>query len=147
MDTLASSTGLDKNKNGSADDRDEVQRQVHKVTNDCLWAELCERTLECLSQPLDWVAAGLDLSTPLYKFALVSGKQSAIKGFQDGILQQIISRDHVDNRGTLVENQEDGGKDREWAIDEDEDGELRQVCECKHAPQHTAIEGNVLRKL
>lgn len=52
-------------------------------------------------------------------------------------MEEPVSRYQVGDGSALVENEDDGGEDRQRAVDEDEDGKLRKVGEEEHGRDHT----------
>ena len=57
MDRLAASAGLEEDKDDSAGNGDEVEREVQEVAHYGLGAELVKRTAQDLAQPSDGVTA------------------------------------------------------------------------------------------
>lgn len=55
MHRMASGSSLQKNEENSSNNRNEVQRKVHNVSDQCLWCELLEWGLHKLSKLCDWV--------------------------------------------------------------------------------------------
>lgn len=62
--------------------------------------------------------------------------QRAVKGVEESVLEQKVLGDDRNERRALVEDQKGGGESGEWAIDEDENGELGKIGEGKHEAHH-----------
>lgn len=123
---------LQSNEDHSSHDRDEVQRQIHDVSDDSLGAEALEGVLEDLAELGHGVTARLELSALGDEVGGVLGDQGAVEDIQQSVLKDEGLGNHVDNGRALAQNQEASGEDGDGAVDEDHQGELRQVGEGEH---------------
>lgn len=71
----------------------------------------------------------------------ISRHQSSVEGVEQSVLQDPSAGQHVDNGRALIEDEEDGSQDCDGTVDEDHDGQLGQVCQCKHARQDPSAQG------
>lgn len=123
-----------------ADNRDGVERQVHNVPNDCLGTELLEGTLDDFAQFLHRVCSRLDLTSLADNFGVSASEKGAVKDIQQRILEKIGARYEVDDGSALVQNQKNSCERCNRTVDEEQDGELWQVCEEEHATNNTSRE-------
>lgn len=70
---------LDNDKYRGTDDRNGIERQIHDVTNDGLWAESFKWTLEDLAQFLHRITARFDLSSLTHDLSVSTCEQSAVE--------------------------------------------------------------------
>lgn len=115
----------------------EVERQVHDISNQCLGAETLEGVLENLSQSLNGISARLELSAFTDEVGSVPGNQGAVKGVQEGILHHKVPGEERNDRRALVQDEHCCGEDCERSVDESHERELRHVGEEKHARHHS----------
>lgn len=113
---------MQEDENGSSDDGDKVQWKIRDISHQGSWAEAFKGALEYLAEPLHGLVARLDLAALADYVCGVSGDEGAVKGVKDGILEDPVAGDDVDNGGALIEDQEDGGDNGEGSVDKDKDG-------------------------
>lgn len=123
---------MDEKENKGADDWDEVQREVHYITNDCLEAELLERSLEKSPKPVRAGSPRSQLTALLHDASHVLGDQGAVKSVDERVSEKPCPGEHIDDGGTLVEDENDGRKNGQRPVDKDEEGQLGQVGEEEH---------------
>lgn len=116
--------------------RDEVQRQIHQVSDDGLGAKALERASENLAQLGNGVTPRLKLPTLSNKVGSISGHQGPVKGVKQGVLEDPGTGDHGDDGRALVQDEEDGGQECDGTVHENHDGQLRKVGQRKHACHH-----------
>lgn len=133
---------LDSDKYRGTDNRNGIERQIHDVTNDGLWAESIKWTLEDLAQFLHRITARFDLSSLAHDLSVSACEQSAVECVKQCIPEEIVSRNEIDDSGAFVENEQTGGYNCEWSVDKDENGELGKIRECEHATDDTCGEEN-----
>jgi len=124
---------LKDDENDGSNNRDEVEGQVDDVADERRDAKLVKGALEDAPEARHGVAAGLDLAALAHHGGVVAGDEGAVEGVEERLLEEPVAGNNVDNGGGLVEDDQHGGEDGERAVDEDEDGKLRQVGEGKHA--------------
>lgn len=91
-------------KHGRANNRDEVEGQVHDVSNDGRRAELGKGVFYCLSKPLDGITSGLDLATLTDHVDGISRDEGAIERVKNGLLQEPVPRDHIRNGRAFIQH-------------------------------------------
>lgn len=138
---LATVATLDENERGSAYNRDEVQRQVHDVTDDGIGREFGERAADKLAQTSHGITARLELTAFLDDLGGVLGDKSSIKSVENSILEEEVARDEVDDDGALVQDEQRRGEGGQRSVDKDEDGQLGEIGEEKHEDGDTGCEG------
>lgn len=124
---------LKKDEENGTNNRDEIEGQIHEVSNDCFGTESLEWFLQCLSEFLNRITAGFDLSPFLHNLPLVSREQCAVEGVENGIFQKKVARDSVDDCSTFVEDQKDGADHCDRTVHEYKDRELGEIGKGKHA--------------
>jgi hypothetical protein len=144
MNSLSPPPSLKEEEDGSADNGDEVEGKVQKVSNQSLDAKPAEGILQSPPQSRNGIIAGLELSSLLYELALVARQEGAIECVEEGILEKIVPSNHVDNCGTLIEDEEPRRDNGQGPIDKYENAELGQVGEREHAGYDSAVEGQIL---
>lgn len=82
---------LDENEDNRSHQWDEVERQVHEVTNDGLRPESLERVLQDLSKPRNRGVSWLNLTTFFDNLSRVSGDEGAIKSIEEGIFEEPVA--------------------------------------------------------
>lgn len=90
---------LKKEENGGADDGDEVEGEVDEISDQGRRGEALKGALENLAEPLHGLGARFDLAALANDVGGVSGDKGAIKGVEDGILNDEIAGDDL----TMVE--------------------------------------------
>lgn len=146
-----------------ADDGNEVERQVHEVADYRLGREFGERLRHNLTQLGDRVVAGLDLALVRDQRRQVAvqegllsvnstlsghmGKTYAIEGVDESLIdQKVLAQDRKDRRA-LAEDEQNSGEERKRAIENCEDGGLRDIGYGKHQHRHTEAERDGREKL
>jgi hypothetical protein len=121
----------------------EVQRQVHEIPNDLCQAKLPERRLERPSESLDGVAARLQLP-PLSKDSRTAARnEGAVERVQDRVFQDVVPREQARDGGAFAEDEQSCGEDGQGSVHKGHDGELGDVGEKKHGPQHAGVESEI----
>jgi len=64
----------------------EVERQIHDIADEGLWAEAAEGALENLAKTVNGIGARLELSALRHNIGGISRDEGAVKGVQQGIL-------------------------------------------------------------
>lgn len=137
MHGLTAVATLQSDEDDRSHDGDEVERQVHDISDDRTGAELLEGTPDDLAKLCDGITARLQFSTLGYEVVGVLGDEGSVEGVEQGFLEQPILGDCVYDGGTLVEDKEDRRQDSNRPVHEDQHSELRQVGEGEHANQDT----------
>lgn len=119
VDPLSPASGLEEDEGSSADNGDEVEGQVQKVPYHSFDAERAKGTLESPTKPRDRIPSRAKLPPMFDELALVLGEERAVKGVEEGILQEVGPGDHADNGGALVKDEKTGSEDGERPVDED----------------------------
>ena len=90
VDRIASGLALQKNKDYSSDNWDEVERKIHYVSDQCFGRELLEGRLDEFPELCDWVieVARLQLTALGQNSCLSSSDKNAIKRIYQSILDQ-----------------------------------------------------------
>lgn len=88
MSSRAGALALKKDEHDSTDDGDEVERQVHDVSDDGAGSELGEGLLDEFAQTADSIAAATDLALPGHEFGLALGNQSAVERVNQAFLDK-----------------------------------------------------------
>lgn len=127
---------LHDDKQHSSNDWNKVEWQIHEVSDDGRGAELLKGTLDDLAQFCHGVIASLDLSTLLHNTGIVASHQRSIKGIEESILKEPISRDDVNNCRALVQDEHHRGEHSQGTVNENEDGKLWEVGEEEHSSHH-----------
>ena len=123
---------LENHKHHGANDGDEVERQVHEVADDGAGSEFGKGLCGELAQLRDGVAAGLDGALLRNQRGLVARHERAVEGVDQGIVNEEVLAQHVEDGRALAEHQQHRGYEGERAIEDGEDGGLRHVGHDEH---------------
>lgn len=96
-----------------------------------------ERTLEDLAKSLHRISSGLHFASLADDAGSISRNQSAIESVQECILEKEVSRYQVDDSRAFTQDEQDRGNNSQWAIDKDQDSELREVGKEEHATNNS----------
>lgn len=133
---------LKHDKNERANNRDGSDGQVHEIPDDGLGSELCKGGADKLAQLCDGVASRFDLAFFGYQRSLVAADQCAVKGINQGIVdEKVLAQDGEDGR-RLAEDKQNSGKDGERAVEDGEKGSLRDIGDGEHHDSDTQPKGD-----
>lgn len=125
----------------------EVERQVHEVSDNCLGTEAGEGRLEDLAEPGHRVAARLQLPALADDVGSVSRHESAVEDVEQRVLQEEVAGQDGDDGRALAENQDNRGEHGKWSVHEHQDSELRHVGKGEHRGHHADRESDGRNKL
>lgn len=132
VSSVSSRTGtlpLEKDEHDSTDNRDEVERQVHDVSDDGAGSELGEGLLDEFAQAANSISAATDLALPGYEFGLALGDQSAVECVNQALLDEECFRKGVKDGATLVQTQQSGINGGQRSVEDCENSSLGKVSE------------------
>lgn len=138
MNCVSSSLALEQNEDDGSNNWNEVQWQIHDISDQGRRSELLKWALDQLSKLSNRVVeiSALDF-TSFRKYAcLVPSNQNTIECINQSILDEECSRENVDQSRRFRKDKENGCEGCEWPVDEDQDGELWQIGEEEHGNHH-----------
>jgi len=140
MRSRAESASLQDDKSNRANNGNEVERKVHQVPYYGIWCELGERPRDKLAQFAYRVAPRLDLALCGDERGLASGEQCSIKGVDEGIVNEEVLAQDVEDGRRFTEDEQDGAHDGKRTIEQGEEGDLGQIGDCEHEDRHAHTE-------
>jgi hypothetical protein len=129
MSSRSSTLALEQDEHDGTNDGDEVERQVHDVSDDSAGSELCERLGDELAETTNGITAATDLALLGDELGLALGDKSAVKGVDQAVLDQECLGKGVEDGATLVETQESGIDSGQGTVEDSKDGGLWEVAE------------------
>lgn len=127
MSSRTSALALEKDEHDSTDNRDEVERQVHDISDDGAGSELGEGLLDELAQTTDSITATTDLALSGHEFGLALGNQSAVEGVDQAFLNKERLGEGIEDGATLVQTQQCGIDGSQRSIEDCKNGSLGKV--------------------
>lgn len=129
VSSWASTLALKKDEHDSTNNRDEVERQVHDISDDGAGSELGKRLLDEFAQTADSVSAATDLALLGHEFGLALGDQSAVECVNQALLNEECFREGVEYGATLVQAQQSGINSSQRSVEDCKDSSLGKVSE------------------
>lgn len=120
----------------------EVEREIHDVSDNGLRRKLAERIFDNFSKSFNGIASRLYLSSLTDDASGVLGNERSIESVQESILQEKVAGDQIHDRGALIKYKENSRKDGQRAVDENQDGQLRKIGEEEHGRRNTYSQTN-----
>lgn len=120
MNRFAPGTSLQSDENDCSHHRDEVERQIHDISDDCAGAEPLKGALDDLAKFGNGVLARLQFSALGDKAGGVVCHEGSVEGVEQGIPEHPVFGEHGYDGGALVEHEENCRQDSHGTIYEDE---------------------------
>jgi hypothetical protein len=138
---------LEQDEHDGTDDGNEVERQVHDVSDDGAGSELCEWLRDEFTKTANGITAATDLALPGHEFGLALGDKSAVKGVDQTVLNQECLGQGVEDGATLVQAKQSSIDGGQGAVEDGENGGLRKVTEEEDTGECGDAEGDGRKKL
>lgn len=126
-----SALALEEDEHDGTDDGDEVERQVHDVSDDGTGCELCEWLLDEFAETANGITTTTDLALLGDELSLALSDQSTVERVNQALLNEERLGQGVEDGTALVQTQQSGVDCGKRAIEDGEDGGLREVAEDK----------------
>ena len=120
---------LEQDEHDGTNDRNEVERQVHDVSDDGAGSEFCEWLGDEFTKTANSIAAATDLALPGHELGLALCDQSTVKGIDQAVLDQECLGEGIEDGATLVQAEQSGIDGGQGTVEDGEDGGLREVSE------------------
>lgn len=101
----SSALALEQDEHGGTDDGDEVEGQVHDVSDDGAGSKFGEWLLDELTKTTNGITATTDLALLGHEFGLALGNQSTVKSIDQAVLDEEGLGQGVEDGAALVETE------------------------------------------
>jgi hypothetical protein len=129
VSSRSSALALKQNEHDGTNDGNEVERQVHDVSDDGAGSEFGEGLGDEFTKTANSITAATDLALLGDELGLALGDQSTVEGVDQAVLDQECLGQGVEDGAALVETQESGIDSGQGTVEDGEDGGLGEVAE------------------
>ena len=129
MSSRTGALALEEDEHDCTNNGDEVERQVHDVSDDGAGCELGERLLNEFTKTTNGITTTADLALLGDELSLALSDQSAVEGVNQALLDEEGLGEGVEDGAALVQAQQGGIDSGERAVEDGKYGGLRKVAE------------------
>jgi len=131
---------LENDEGHGTDNGNEVEREVHEISDDSTGSKLGEWLRHKLTQLSDRVASRLDLALGGHQRGLASREQSAIEGVNQGIVDKEILAQDIEDGRLFTQYKQNSTNNGERPVEERQERDLRHIGDGEHQHCHPKTE-------